>query len=539
MSSGTHNVTAINGDYKAPYYGLYLQDDFKLTSRLTLNLGLRWEFESPRTEAKNRVSNFDYTDTAKLSNGTTVRGGLLFPGVNGVSDYSWNPNRKNFAPRFGFAYSLNPATVVRGGYGIFYSNSWGNGRNNNAMPQLGFVCSTSAVTSLDNGLTPYALLSNPFPTGFCTATGSSAGLLTNLGQQLYILDRNAPQPYVQTWNFDIQRTLPGNTIVEAAYSGSRGTHLMGILEWDQLAPPYLSLASALNGQVANPFYGAITQGQLATPTITLGQALRPYPQFLGVSSRNANYGSSSYNALLVRAERRLSKGFSLTAAYTFSKEIDNMVPSVNGFPGESFAGGGLQNYYNLRAERALASWDTPHTLVISYVYELPFGSGKAFLNRSGWLDKFIGGWQVNGNTTFQSGSPLQITGGNGSGSFAGTQRPNWDGRNPTLSGSVTDRLLRYFNTVDFSFNAPFTFGNTPRIMPNLRGPGTDNFDVSLFKNTHLTERYQLQFRAEAFNVFNRVQFGNPNTNINSTAFGVISSQQNIPRNIQLGLRLLF
>jgi hypothetical protein len=383
------------------------------------------------------------------------------------------------------------------------------------------------------------LLSNPFPTGFCTATGSSAGLLTNLGQQLYILDRNAPQPYVQTWNFDIQRTLPGNTIVEAAYSGSRGTHLMGILEWDQLAPPYLSLASALNGQVANPFYGAITQGQLATPTITLGQALRPYPQFLGVSSRNANYGSSSYNALLVRAERRLSKGFSLTAAYTFSKEIDNMVPSVNGFPGESFAGGGLQNYYNLRAERALASWDTPHTLVISYVYELPFGSGKAFLNRSGLLNKFIGGWQVNGNTTFQSGSPLQITGGNGSGSFAGTQRPNWDGRNPTLSGSVTDRLLKYFNTADFSFNAPFTFGNTPRIMPNLRGPGTDNFDISLFKNTHITERYQLQFRAEAFNAFNRVQFGNPNTNINSTAFGVISSQQNIPRNIQLGLRLLF
>ena len=539
MSSGVHNVTAIDGDYKAPYYGLYLQDDFKLTSRLTLNLGLRWEFESPRVEAKNRVSNFDYTDAAKLSNGATVRGGLLFPGVNGVSTYSWEPNWKNFAPRFGFAYSLNPATVVRGGYGVFYSNSWGNGRNNNAMPQLGFVCSTSAVTSLDNGLTPYALLSNPFPTGLCTATGNSAGLLTNLGQQLYILDRNAPQPYVQTWNFDIQRTLPGDAIVEAAYSGSRGVHLMGILEWDQLAPQYLPLGSVLNGQVANPFYGAITQGQLATSTITLGQALRPYPQFLGVSSRNANYGESSYNALLVRAERRLSKGFSLAAAYTFSKEIDDLVPSVNGFPGESFAGGGLQNYYNLRGERALASWDTPHTLVISYVYEFPFGSGKAFVNRGGVLDKFIGGWQINGNTTFQSGSPLQITGGNGSGSFAGTQRPNWDGHNPTLNGSVTGRLLKYFNTADFSFNAPFTFGNAPRIMPDLRGPGTDNFDVSLFKNTHLTERYQLQFRAEAFNVFNRVQFGNPNTNINSTAFGVISGQQNIPRNIQLGLRLLF
>ena len=539
MSSGTQNVTDINGDYHAPYYGAYIQDDYKVTSRLTLNLGLRWEFESPRIEAKNRVSNFDYTGTATLPNGVSVRGGLLFPGVGGISSYNWNPNWKNFAPRFGFAYELNNATILRGGYGIFYSNSWGNGRNNNAMPQLGFVCSTSSPATLNNGLTPYATLSNPYPSGFCTPTGNSAGLLTNLGQTLYILDRNAPQPYVQTWNFDVQRRLPADTVVEAAYSGSRGVHLMGILEWDQLNPAYLPLGSKLNSSVPNPFYGVITQGSLAAPTIALGQSLLPYPQFLGVSDRNANYGESSYNALLVRAERRLSKGFSILAAYTLSKEIDDLVPSVNGFPGESFAGGALQNYYNLHNERALASWDTPQTLVISYVYELPFGVGKPFLNGGGLLDKFVGGWQINGNTTFQSGPPLQITGGNSSGTLAGTQRPNWNGQNPSLSGSVTNRLLQYFNTSDFSFNAPFTFGNAPRLMPDLRGPGINNFDISIFKNTHITERYQLQFRAESFNAFNRVQFGIPNTNINSTAFGVISSQQNTPRNIQLGLRLLF
>jgi hypothetical protein len=364
-------------------------------------------------------------------------------------------------------------------------------------------------------------------------------LLTNLGQTLFVLDRNAPQPYVQTWNFDVQRILPGDALVEAAYSGSHGVHLMGILEWDQLNPAFLPLGAQLNSSVNNPFYGVITQGSLAARTITLGQSLLPYPQFLGVSDRNANYGSSSYNALLVRAERRLAKGFSLLAAYTFSKEIDNMVPSVNGFPGESFSGGGLQNYYNLRGERALSSWDTPQTLVISYVYELPVGAGKPFLSHGRVLDKFVGGWQVNGNTTFQSGPPLQITGGNSSGSLAGTQRPNWNGQNPSLSGPVTSRLLQYFNTSDFSFNAPFTFGNAPRLMPNLRGPGTDNFDISLFKNTRIAEKYQLQFRAEAFNAFNRKQFGNPNTNINSTAFGVISSQQNSPRNLQLALRFLF
>jgi Carboxypeptidase regulatory-like domain len=539
MSNGTQNITDINGDYTAPYYGLYIQDDYKITSRLTLNLGLRWEHESPRVESENRVSNFDYNDGATLSNGLTVRGGLLFPGVDGVSRDNWNPNWKNFAPRFGFAYGLNNSTVLRGGYGIFYSNSWGNGRNNNAMPQMGFVCSTTSPATLNNGLTPFATLSNPFPSGFCDATGSSAGLLTNLGQTLYVLDRNAPQPYVQTWNFDIQRTLPGNALIDVAYSGSRGVHLMGILERDQLNPEFFSFGSELNSQVSNPYYGVITQGPLAASQIALGQALLPYPQFLGVSTRNANYGESSYNALLVRAERRLSNGFSLMAAYTWSKEIDDMVPSVNGFPGESFSFGDIQDYYNLRNERALASWDTPQTLVISYVYELPFGAGKKFLNRGGVLDKFLGGWQVNGNTTFQSGFPLQVTGGNSSGSLAGTQRPNWNGQNPTLSGPVTDRLLRSFNTSDFYFNAPFTFGNAPRLMPDLRSAGIDNFDISLFKNTRIREKYQLQFRAEAFNVFNRVQFDVPNTNINSTAFGVISHQQNLPRNIQLGLRLLF
>jgi hypothetical protein len=539
MSSGTHNVTDINGHYTAPYYGVYFQDDYKITPHLTLNLGLRWEYEAPRVEANNQVANFNFTGKATLPNGTPVAGGLAFPGVGGLPDGNWNANKKNFAPRIGFAYNLKDSTVIRGGYGIFYSNSWGNGRNNSAMPQTGFVCSTPVATTQDNGLTPYAVLSNPFPTGFCTATGSSAGLLTNLGQTLNFLDRNAKQPYVQTWNFGIQRILPGNNVAEIAYSGSRGVHLMGIQEWDQLAPQYMSLGAQLNSSVPNPYYGIITQGSLSTPTITLGQILRPYPQFLGVSARNANYGESSYHAMLLRVEHRMSNGFTVLAAYTVSKQIDNMIPSVNGFPGESFATATPQNFYNLNGERALVSWDTPQTLVLSYVYELPFGPGKQFLGGRGVAGKILGGWQINGNTTFQSGFPLAISGGNGSGTFAGTQRPNWSGNNATLSGPVTDRLLKYFDVSQFSFNVPFSFGNAPRLMPNLRCPGIDNFDMSLFKNTQIGDRFRLQFRAESFNTFNRVQFGVPNVSINSTAFGVISSQQNSPRNLQLGLRLLF
>jgi hypothetical protein len=243
--------------------------------------------------------------------------------------------------------------------------------------------------------------------------------------------------------------------------------------------------------------------------------------------------------MLVRVEHRMTKGMSIVAAYTVSKEIDDMVPSVNGFPGESFSGAPPQNFYNLRGERALSSWDTPQTLVLSYVYELPFGPGKALLNQRGVVGKIVGGWQVNGNTTFQSGFPMQINGGNSSGSFAGTQRPNWSGIDATLSGPVQSRLSKYFDTSQFTFNAPFTFGNAPRIMPNLRCAGISNWDLSLFKNTTITERIKVQFRAEAFNALNRVQFGVPNTSINSALFGVITSQQNIPRNLQLGLRLLF
>jgi len=238
-------------------------------------------------------------------------------------------------------------------------------------------------------------------------------------------------------------------------------------------------------------------------------------------------------------ERRFADGFSILGSYTWSKLIDDVIPSRTGFPGESFSGAPLQNFYDRRSERALASFDTPHNLVISYVYELPFGPGKPFLSARGAIGKLAGGWQINGITQFQSGAPLQVNGGNSSGAFSGTQRPNWTGRNATLEGEISQRLSRFFDTSAFTMNEPFTFGNAPRIMPNLRGPGVANFDISLFKNTPINERFTLQFRAEAFNAFNRAQFSIPNTNITSTAFGTISGQQNSPRDIQLALKLLF
>jgi len=538
-TGGTHNPSELHTSNLTKYIGFYFQDDYKVNSRLNLNLGIRYDYEVPRTERRNQLANFDFTGTATLPNGTPIRGGLMFPGVNGVPRGHWDSDPLNFAPRFGFTFRLTEATVLRGGYGVFFSNSWGSGRNGNGIPPTGFVCKTPVTGSIDGGLTPYTSISDPFPDGFCRASGNTAGLLTNLGQTIDFIDRDHEIPYTQSWNFTIQRKLPSNMVFEIAYAGSRGINLLGVLDWNQLATEDLKLGSQLTSKVPNPFYGVITEGPLAAKTITLAQSLRPYPQFLSVSSKDATYGASTYHAMYVRLERRFSNGFTFVTSYTWSKLIDDLRASRTGFPGENFRPGALQNYNDRRNERALASFDTPQMLVISSVYELPIGPGKTFLNQGGAVGKIVGGWQINGIAQMMSGPPLQITGGNSSGSLAGTQRPNWTGKNGTLSGEITDRLYEYFDTSVFYRNDPFTFGNAPRIMPNLRAPAIVNFDVSLFKNTQITEKLRVQLRAEFFNVLNRTQFGPPNTNFNSTAFGRISSQVNSPRDIQLALKLLF
>ena len=532
-SAGSYHPTTADTSDITKMMGVYVEGDYKVTPRLLVSLGLRWDHEIPRTERYNRVSNFDFAGHATLANGVPVTGGLDFPGVGSLSRGEWNSEYKNFGPRVGFAYNLSNATVVRGGYGIFYGNTRG---TSSFPPNNGFGCSTPVTASLNNGLTPAASLSNLFPNGFCTPTKSSLGLLTALGQAVTVIDRNLKIMYQESWNLDIQRRLPKDFLFEATYSGNRGIHLPTATSADQLDPKYLSLGSQLNNSVPNPFFGVITQGNLSGKTITLAQSLLPYPQFLNVTSQRNTYASSTYHALYAKLEKRLSHGFTLLGSYSYSKVITD---GALGFAGESFVAGTPQNYYNLRGERSIAGFNTPQTFVISFVYELPVGPGKRFLSGGGVAGKIIGGWQINGIADFQSGEPLQISGGNASALNIGLQRPNWNGQNPTLSGGIQSRLLRYFNTSDFSLNAPFTLGNAPRIMPNLYGPGTDNFDLSLFKDTKIGERFTLQFRAEAFNAFNRVQFSNPIVSITSVTFGVINAQANSPRDFQMALKLKF
>jgi len=522
------------------YFGLYFQDDWKPSKRLTVNLGLRWDHNAPWTERYNRVANFDFTAANPLAApNLPLRGGLTFPATGGLPRGQYNAEWRNFAPRAGIAFQASKSTVLRAGFGIFFAPMTGGGFNSSAVPASGYSTSTSWVGTLDN-VTPASYLSNPYPSGFVRAPGNTQGLATLLGQSVTALDRNRSVPYSEQWNLNLQQLLPAKLLLDLAYVGSRGVHLFGNLNYNQLPDSALSMGTALNQLVANPFYGLISTGTLSSATVARSQLLRPFPQFTGVTISNEPYGASTYHALEAKLERRFSAGLSMLVSYTFSKLIDNVAATTTGFPGEAFGTDNIQNYNNLAAERAIASFDTPHSLSISANYALPFGPGRKLLNLSGAGGKIVGGWQLNAISVFSTGAPLGLTtASNTLYNSGGSERPNWNAQDPSLPGSASSKLTHYFNTGNFSQPAAFTYGNAGRFLTSLRAPGVANLDLSLFKNVQLHERLTLQFRAEAFNLPNRVQFAPPGAVIGSSSAGVISSQQNSPRDIQFGLKLLF
>jgi outer membrane receptor protein involved in Fe transport len=539
-SSGSVTTNGPGQNLLYRYYGIYFQDDWKVTSKLTLNLGVRYDYQSPWTERYNRIADFNFTAPSPLQvPGLQLVGGLFYPGVGDTPRGQFNADRKNLGPRFGYAYTLNKSTVLRGGYGIFFAPITGGGYNGSAVPISGFQ-SSSAMNPSTDGITPTNYMSNAFPDGFVRAPGNTQGLATLLGQSVTGMDRDRHTPYAQQWNFDIQRTLPLNLLLDVAYAGSRGLRLFGSLNYNQLYNADLALGDALRQQVPNPFFGLITAGPLSTPTVQRSQLLRPYPQFTGVTAGNASYGASTYHALQAKLERRFAHGFSMLISYTFSKLLDDIASTTTGFPGETFSGGGYQDNWNRKKERAPAQFDSPHYLAINSVYELPIGRGKRYAPRNALLDGVIGGWQLNGIATFQSGVPLQVVvASNTLNNYGGAQRPNWSGVAASLSGPVSQRLNNYFDTSQFTLPAPYTYGNAARLLSGLRAPGLANLDLSIFKNFAIRESVKLQFRAESFNTMNHPQFSLPNTSIGSSSAGVIGTQANLPRDIQFAVKLLF
>ncbi len=524
------------------YYGAYFQDDWRLTQKLTLNLGVRYDFDAPWTERHNRFTDWTSSPQSPLqANGLApLKGGLEFPGTNGLSRYEFDPFWKEFAPRFGLAYAPTDKTAIRGGYGLFFAPLGGAGFNGYSVPNSGYVASTNWISTLD-GVTPLNTLSNPFPQGFVLPTNSSQGLATQLGQSVVGMDRHRPVSYAAEWNIDVQETLPGNMLFDVAYAGSRGVHLYGDYVSDQLPDQYLSMGTALLQQVNNPFYGKVSSGVLSNSTVAASQLLLPYPQFQSVTLGNSSFfGASSYNALQVKLEKRYSHGFNLLAAYTWSKLMDNIPASETGFPGGSFGGTGIQDWDNLHAERAISSFDTPQYLAINGIYELPFGEGRRFFSHGKLANYLIGGWQLNGITSVVSGTPQEVfVAANTLYNNGGTQRANWNGQNPTLHGPIPKRLNQFFDVSDFSEPAPFTYGNSPRMLSDLRAPRFVDTDLSGIKMIPIHDRIKAEFRAEAFNLFNHPTFGPPDTTLGDGTTGIVNSQVNLPRQIQLAAKVLW
>jgi hypothetical protein len=511
------------------YYALYLQDDWKVTPKLTLNVGLRWEYEGPAEDRFNTYPNFDRWVPSPLQvPGMTLRGGNVWPETAGLPKGLTDQSFKNFGPRFGFAYQAQRRMVVRGGYGIMYIPTFGPAGI--VATGAGFSINTPMVTSLDGGLTPYHTLDNPFPEGLLQLTGSSQGAMTSVGAAAAGQSRDQRRGYTQQWNFTLQYEPWANWLFETAWVGNHGSRLiLGSVNLNALPDQYLALGSQLVGTVPNPFYGIIQTGTLAAPTVALRQLLLPFPQFTGVTGGSAYWGNSIYHAFAFKVEKRFSQGFSLLSAYTASKNIDDL-PGT-GRPG-AVATSAVQNWNNLRGERARSAQDIPQRLVLAGIWEVPYQPANRYLKHA------FGGWQINSITTLESGRPIGLTatipgGGN---------RPNSTGHSAKLDNPA---MSQWFDTSQFTQPAAFTYGNVTRTLPDVNSDGLFNMDASVFKTFPLTEQVRLQFRTEFFNLTNSPTFDTPGRALGSATFGVVTATTGTtaltakPREIQFALKLSF
>lgn len=533
LGTGSSGSTAISpfGARVKKMYGWYFQDDWKATRKLTLNLGIRYDYQPGPTERHDMAQWFDFTAPNPISEdvGFTVPGQLVFAG-GGNRRNIYRAQKSNFAPRIGLAYQINDKLVLRAGAGIFYTQAY-----QLDFPMDGFSQTTPYVGTVD-GIHPTNLLSDPFPGGLILPPGRSLGGLTDVGLSPTAIADFRPTPYVEQWMFGLQYAITNNDMIDVTYIGNRGVKLpFGGLQKNQLPPQYMAMGNALLDPVPNPFFGHITSSGcgLDGATVPAGQLLRPFPQFCGVNDSQPPAAFSTYNAAQITFNHRWSHGMQFVASYTVSKYITNSEG-----PGEWATNGGwasqVRSYYDLSAEKSLSANDTPQSLVLNYIYELPVGRGKRFgsnLNRA--ADAVLGGWQVSGITTFKSGIPLGIAAAsNNTNSFGGGQRPNLVG-DPHVSNPTIDR---WFNVDAFAQPAPFTFGNVPRYMPNLRAPGYNNWDLAIQKWWRWEEKLRVQFRAETFNSFNHPNFYAPNQFHGDGAFGKISGTYP-SRSVQFGLKV--
>lgn len=543
-------------NYFTRYYGAFLQDDFRVGPKLTLNGGIRIEHEDGLQEENDRFTvAFDRTLNpggalgATVVNGNPVRGGLVYAGVNGAPTEQGNQPALKVSPRIGLVYSINPKTVIRTGYGVYWA-PWNYQFVGSAnYGQVGY----SQNTFLQQGqFFPTTSLTNPFPNGVTQPRGNALGALEGVGGQIEFIDQDKKAPYVQQYSFDINRELPGNIAVGFEYSGATGRNLGlggsndGTVNINQLPVSALALGSALNDQVPNPFFG-LPAGQgfnVTSRTISRAQTLRPFPQFGNILMRQNTSGRSQYHAAIFKFEKRVSNGWGGRINYTFSRMKDNLFGETNSYAATN---GNAQNAYDLDAEYSLSLLDVPHKLVLSPVVELPFGEGKRWAT-SGVAKHILGDWTLSSIIAFESGFPISYSNNtNGlSPAFFLVQRPNPTGADLETSGGREDRLFYsganpglWLDPNGVSQAPAFTLGSMPRTTGDARTPHRNNWDFVAAKDVRLGGTARGQLRFEVLNVTNTVKLNAVNTTVGAAAFGRITSQRGFMRLTQLMFRMSF
>jgi hypothetical protein len=566
-TSGSYDINTYSSLYSY-YFAGFLQDDWRVTHTLTVNLGVRFDAETPYTEKYGRtVDGFDTSMANPLAaaaiaayankpisqippSAFAVNGGLLFASPSNGSEY--NVHTPAASPRVGLAWSparFHGTTVIRAGFGMFVApvtvaNLGTNGTysTNPLINQEGFSATTSF--SIPGAIvTPTNSLSNPFPTGLLAPAGAAAGLATFEGQSLSFLNPDMKNPYSLRWNLNLQRSITPSLLVEAGYVGNHAVHLpVSVTQLNGIPRQYLStlpvrdaaVNTALTASAANPFAGLSTSQNTATTTVA--QLLAPYPEFpvgtsasgdsgsTGIIEQNLSVGSSYYDALLLRAEKRLSHGLSFTANYSYSKLIEE----------DSWL-----NAASPVLEKRVSPFDHTNHFVVAATYEIPVGEGKALDLRAKLANRILGGWTINNIYTYQTGAPILWT--NGSSTTPGDYV--YFGGPGALTIDPRETNTTSFNTALFATNSTQAFAYHIRTFSttfsNLRSDGINQLDSSLLKRIAITEHASLQLRFEAFNLLNRAAFSAPSTTVSSSGFGLITAQANRSRTIQLGARLVF
>jgi hypothetical protein len=552
------------------YYSGYAQDDWRVNGKLTVNYGIRLEHETGMIERNNQQTvNFDQTAVSPLNSQVTfldpitkqprqLMGGLVFAGVNGAPIEQGNQPTIKAAPRVGAVFSFNDKTVLRGGWGLYYSPWNYPAAGTTGWGQIGYSATTNVPQPSG---TPTVTMSNPFPNGLTQTSGNSLGLLTGTGGDVYFVDPNKGAPRVQQYSVDLQRELPGGMSVSVGYTGLTGTNLSwggsgnALININQIDPKYQSQLTSTSTLVPNPFFGVAAAGSTLSSrsTIEIGQLLRPYPQFLNVNMQQSTGARSQYHAGIVQLRKRVTGVWGGTFSYTYSRLNDNQFGESNYYSSAP----GLQNnytvvpgspYYNPDQEYGLSLLDSPHKVVLAPTLMLPFGEGKRFLSDSRLGGALLGGWSVTPAVTLQAGFPLGVS-QNITGTaflYGGTQRPNIvPGQDFLVAGNITDRITAntsdnlYYNKAAFAASALNSFGNAPRTL-GIYSPWRNNVDLSVSKQVKTGGVTALNVRLEVLNMFNIVQWAAPASSaFGNSSFGQITSQANNMRMVQFTLRFQF